>query len=1011
MPEPVPVRRVSLAYSGGGIRAAAIAAGVLSCALDEAYTVDHLSCVSGGGFLGSAYTDWLAEDARRNNTQNMDPVERRRHVKELTREFFHHFERNSAFVCDCHGRRRCWYFESVAPLYIFFSLVSMLAMSLFPAAVLVTSAMSITFIGDILRENQSSSLWKMIGSFAGVAFFLFFLSKIKTSNSRSLVNRLRLAFRALSTHVGSMAVLCVIGIAGKNTRWSNDLVSQGAVALLVVGYILLRLVPSILLPSGATQYLGVASVMLFFGFIFEYHVYEHSVLGIPYSQEVWDIFLIVSTILYTFQPLLLSLYHQRLMHNMFRWRVQDSFYKNKGSRCHCMGTCQGDLGNSLADVPSYAPQYIACATVNNWKMYGHSSIFDRPYDVFTFSSGPEPMGTRLGDRPVSFVMRTPKPNPSVEELTKECMLSLPPMARRNSVSSMSWNERIAPAPVGDPELGDSNQFIPPLSISQAMAMSGAAMASNMGRLGYENSSFVVTLTGITLGRWQATTPSPPDSIRYLPLLVHMGFFLCLFLATWFNLDWLAYILVGVATVVVVSIGSLSSMDSMWARKWMRRLWFLLPGLFDSYRNSVGLTEINRDMPDRLYLSDGGHMENLGLFPLLCKQVENIVVVDSYVDPTHECPCLRFVLEHARRLLGCSFYALRHENPGPDDFNPQSLLPRPDSRISMDSPTDSDMEEDAPPSPLSEPPGPEEVESADAPLRAQAFGVEAAAGMSTTRYLWNPDMPPLTEEVEVALHRVFTPKVRSHIFSQTEQEDTFPRVLHFWVDYKNGRRGKITYIKPRKLAQQPEEMPRDPEDSLGTSAGTISQDDLEHLDGCFWDCCHDPHNFGCCKCRLCGASAALCGVFPRHSTMNQCFTPRQYRAYFENGYASMKCTLNHPRWAGYQAQPQDPSRDQLGVHSPALDRHGEVSTSQWNPTSQLGVQGLRMEIPPPHNSSASALTGMGDCSDSALTFSSQSLTPRLPVMEVLRGGNNAMAGTSTQPEGALASFTATDSSHP
>ena len=38
--------------------------------------------------------------------------------------------------------------------------------------------MSITFIGDILRENQSSSLWKMIGSFAGVAFFLFFLSKV-----------------------------------------------------------------------------------------------------------------------------------------------------------------------------------------------------------------------------------------------------------------------------------------------------------------------------------------------------------------------------------------------------------------------------------------------------------------------------------------------------------------------------------------------------------------------------------------------------------------------------------------------------------------------------------------------------------------------------------------------------------------------------------------------------------------------------------------------------------------
>ena len=136
----------------------------------------------------------------------------------------------------------------------------------------------------------------------------------------------------------------------------------------------------------------------------------------------------------------------------------------------------------------------------------------------------------------------------------------------------------------------------------------------------------------------------------------------------------------------------------------------------------------------------------------------------------------------------------------------------------------------------------------------------------------------------------------------------------------------------------------------------------------------------------------------------------------SGYASMKCTLNHPRWAGYQAQPQDPSRDQLGVHceflpstsnfwrwrhvheyvcccfcvrlfltmgflwgspAPALDRHGEVSTSQWNPTSQLGVQGLRMEIPPPHNSSASALTGMGDCSDSAVCDSTCNIVTLLP----------------------------------
>ena len=44
---------VCLAFSGGGIRAASFASGVLACALDEGLDIDTLACVSGGGFVGS----------------------------------------------------------------------------------------------------------------------------------------------------------------------------------------------------------------------------------------------------------------------------------------------------------------------------------------------------------------------------------------------------------------------------------------------------------------------------------------------------------------------------------------------------------------------------------------------------------------------------------------------------------------------------------------------------------------------------------------------------------------------------------------------------------------------------------------------------------------------------------------------------------------------------------------------------------------------------------------------
>ena len=47
-----------LAFSGGGIRSAAFCSGVLRRLLQHKAKIDYLSCVSGGGYTGSAYVDW-----------------------------------------------------------------------------------------------------------------------------------------------------------------------------------------------------------------------------------------------------------------------------------------------------------------------------------------------------------------------------------------------------------------------------------------------------------------------------------------------------------------------------------------------------------------------------------------------------------------------------------------------------------------------------------------------------------------------------------------------------------------------------------------------------------------------------------------------------------------------------------------------------------------------------------------------------------------------------------------
>lgn len=61
-------------------------------------------------------------------------------------------------------------------------------------------------------------------------------------------------------------------------------------------------------------------------------------------------------------------------------------------------------------------------------------------------------------------------------------------------------------------------------------------------------------------------------------------------------------------------------------------------------------------------------------------------------------------------------------------------------------------------------------------------------------------------------------------------------------------------------------------------GKGPQQDAEEVDSltfCCCECCHDAR-FKC-------LSDKLCGAFPQHSTANQFFTPRMFRAYHCEGY--------------------------------------------------------------------------------------------------------------------------------
>ena len=85
-----------LAFSGGGIRSAAFCSGVLRRLLERGIEVDYLSCVSGGGYTGTAYLDWKYREERKARMEGKEGRDKTNWHK----EFFDHMAKRSGYICN-----------------------------------------------------------------------------------------------------------------------------------------------------------------------------------------------------------------------------------------------------------------------------------------------------------------------------------------------------------------------------------------------------------------------------------------------------------------------------------------------------------------------------------------------------------------------------------------------------------------------------------------------------------------------------------------------------------------------------------------------------------------------------------------------------------------------------------------------------------------------------------------------------------------------------------------------
>lgn len=129
-----------LAFSGGGIRSAALCSGVLRRLLQRSTKIDYLSCVSGGGYTGTAYLDWKYRHGKKD-----DP--------KWHQEFFDHMRENAGLMCN--WRSPVYGILDTIILISLMLLVSVIMPCIVWGSYILPVAYAIDFIfGDLLRAGD-----------------------------------------------------------------------------------------------------------------------------------------------------------------------------------------------------------------------------------------------------------------------------------------------------------------------------------------------------------------------------------------------------------------------------------------------------------------------------------------------------------------------------------------------------------------------------------------------------------------------------------------------------------------------------------------------------------------------------------------------------------------------------------------------------------------------------------------------------------------------------------------
>ena len=134
---------IALAFSGGGIRSAALCSGVLRRILQKKIKINYISCISGGNFTAAAYLDWKFRHGNEDDS--------RWHHK-----FFDHMRERTGYICQwrncCRG-----ILDTIALLFVIM-LVNLFIPFLVWGGMAIPVAYLVDFVfGDVMRAGFDCS--------------------------------------------------------------------------------------------------------------------------------------------------------------------------------------------------------------------------------------------------------------------------------------------------------------------------------------------------------------------------------------------------------------------------------------------------------------------------------------------------------------------------------------------------------------------------------------------------------------------------------------------------------------------------------------------------------------------------------------------------------------------------------------------------------------------------------------------------------------------------------------